>query len=268
MADPEVFFSKNIKLLREQKKMTQEAVSKALGMTRKKLFALESGQTKTPPAKDMINFSRFFHHSIDTLLTVDLTRLGRDQVLALQTDQSPYASGAHLRVLAISVNPDQSENIEYVPVKAKAGYAAAYSDPEFIAALPKCSFPNLPKGNTYRVFPTTGDSMLPIPPGSEVIAQYVTDWKSLKTNTPCVVILKGDQDFVFKLVTVQNDGHILLRSLNELFEPYTVEAEEVAEIWQYHKHQTNTLPDKPTDLQEIKGLLLQLAGQSTIFEKK
>jgi len=110
--------------------------------------------------------------------------------------------------------------------------------------------------------------MLPIPPGSEVIAQYVMDWKSIKPDTPCVVILKGDQDFVFKLVTVQNNGYILLRSLNELFQPYTVEAAKVAEIWQYYKHQTNTLPDKPTDLQEIKGLLLQLAGQSTIFEKK
>lgn len=262
MTVQKIFFGKNIKMLREQKKMTQEALASQLGMTRKKLFALESGQTKTPPATDMINIARFFEHSIDTLLTVDLTKLSPEEILDHQTDNTQF------RVLAISVNSDQSENIEYVPVKAKAGYAASYHDPEFIAALPKCTFPNLPKGHTYRVFPTTGDSMLPIPAGSEVIAQYVADWKTIKPETPCIVILKGDQDFVFKLVTLQKGGRILLRSLNEVFQPYTVQMDEVAEIWKYHKHQTDSLPDRPTDLQEIKGLLVQLLGQSAIFEKK
>lgn len=56
---------------------------------------------------------------------------------------------------------------------------------------------NLLWGGTYRMFPTTGDSMLPIPEGSDVVARYVQDWKTLKPDRHCIVILKGEQDFVF-----------------------------------------------------------------------
>ncbi len=261
MTDQNVFFSGNIKLLRERKKMTQEALANKLNITRKKLFALESGQTKTPQIADIINFSRYFKMSVDTLLAIDLAKLSQTKLQALEIGDDIYASGANLRVLAVSVDKSNTENIEYVPVKAKAGYATAYSDPEFIASLPKYSFPNLPKGNTYRVFPTIGDSMLPIPEGSEVIAQYITDWEMIKSGTPCIVILKGNQDFVFKLVTVQDDGTLLLKSLNDLFRPYTVEVNEVAEIWKYHKHQTDMLPGKQDEIQEIKGLLIQLMNE-------
>jgi transcriptional regulator with XRE-family HTH domain len=260
MAAQKVYFSSNIKFLRERKKLTQEALANELNMTRKKLFALESGQTKTPPVTDMINFSRFFNVSVDTLLTVDLPKLSGVQIQALDAGHEAYANGANLRVLAISVDQDNTENIEYVPVKAKAGYAAGYHDPEFIASLPKYSFPNLPKGNTYRVFPTSGESMLPIPDGSEVIAQYITDWEMIKPGTPSIVILKGNQDFVFKLVTWQANGSLLLESLNDLFRPYTVAVNEVAEIWKYHKHQTDKLPEKQTEIQEIKGLLMQIVN--------
>lgn len=260
MAKQSVFFPGNIRLLRERKKLTQEALAQELNITRKKLFALESGQTKTPPVTDMINFSRFFKINVDTLLTVDLSKLSTLKIQALETDDEAYSSGTNLRVLAISVDKNNTENIEYVPVKAKAGYAAAYSDPDFIASLPKYTFPNLPKGNTYRVFPTIGDSMLPIPDGSEIIAQYITDWKAIKPDTPCIIILKGNQNFVFKLVTMQGDGTLLLKSLNDLFRPYTVEVNEVAEIWKYYKHQTDMLPEKQTEVQEIKTLLMQLVN--------
>ncbi|MFI5136878.1 MAG: XRE family transcriptional regulator [Sphingobacteriales bacterium] len=260
MTDLGVFFSGNIRLLRERNKLTQEALANELNITRKKLFALESGQTKAPQVSDMINFSRYFKMSIDTLLTVDLTKLSAVKLQAMEINDEVYTNGTNLRVLAISVDKKNMENIEYVPVKVKAGYIAAYNDPEFIASLPKYSFPNLPKGATYRVFPTTGDSMLPIPDGSEVIAKYVTDWKSIKSGTPCIVILKGNQDFVFKLITIQDNGTILLKSLNDLFRPYTVDSNEVAEIWSYYKHQTHMLPEKPTEIQEIKGLLMQLMG--------
>ena len=108
------------------------------------------------------------------------------------------------------------------------------------------------------MFPTVGDSMLPIPENSEVIAQYVQDWKNLKADTACIVILKGEQDFVFKLVTVQENGAILLKSLNRNYEPYIVNSEDILEIWKYYKHQTSTLPQPETDLQELKTLILDL----------
>ena len=238
--------------------MSQEELSAVLDVSRNKLQALESGKTVNPSALDFIKFSDFFKVSIDTLLKVDLLKLGELKLKELLAGNDVYMTGSKIRVLAITVDKDNRENAEYVPVKAKAGYMAAYNDPEFIAGLPKFSLPDLPRSGTFRMFPTTGDSMLPIPEGSDVIAQYVEDWKSLKPGTACIVILKGQQDFVFKLVTVQADGNVLLVSLNRNYTPYTVKGEDILELWKYYKHQTGTLPGPETDLQELKTLILEL----------
>ena len=239
--------------------MSQEDLSAQLDLSRNKLQALESGKTINPSAADMIRFSEYFKVSVDSLLKVDISKLGEFKVKELLAGNDVYMTGSKIRVLAITVNKDNKENTEYVPIKAKAGYMAGYNDPEYIATLPKFSLPNLPKSGTFRMFPTTGDSMLPIPENSEVITQYVEDWKSIKPDTPCIVILKGQQDFVFKLVTIHQDGAVLLRSLNRNYEPYTRQSEDILEIWKYYKHQTGTLPEPETDLQELKTLILKMS---------
>eukprot|EP01035_Chromulina_nebulosa_P024020 gene24020-31197_t len=238
--------------------MSQEEISLELDLSRNKLQALESGKTVNPSAMDMIKFSEYFKVSVDSLLKVDLLKLGEMKLKELMTGNDVYMTGRGIRVLAITVDKNNKENTEYVPVKAKAGYRAGYNDPEYIATLPKFSLPNLPKTGTFRMFPTTGDSMLPIPEDSDVIAQYVQDWKSLKPDTPCIVILKGEQDFVFKLVTMQSNNEVLLKSLNRNYTPYTVNSEDILEIWKYYKHQTGTLPQPDTDLQELKTLILDI----------
>lgn len=258
MIPAKIFFHNNIRFLRERRKMSQEELSAELDLSRNKLQALESGKTINPSVVDFIKFSDFFRVSIDSLLKVDLPKLGELKLKELLAGNDVYMTGSKIRVLAITVDKNNRENTEYIPVKAKAGYMAGYNDPDYIASLPKFSLPNLPKSGTFRMFPTTGDSMLPIPEHSEVIAQYVEDWKSLKPETPCVVILKGQQDFVFKMVTVQTNGEVLLRSLNRSYAPYTVNAADILEVWKYYKHQTGTLPEPETDLQELKTLILEL----------
>jgi len=253
-----IFFHNNIRFLRERNKMSQEELSQQLDLLRNKLQALESGKTINPSAMDMIKFSEYFKVSVDSLLKIDLTKLGELKIKELLAGNDVYMTGSKIRVLAITVDKNNRENAEYVPVKAKAGYRSGYNDPEYIAGLPKFSLPNLPKSGTFRMFPTTGDSMLPIPENSEVIAQYVQDWKSIKPGTPCIIILKSTQDFVFKLVTVEATGEVLLKSLNRNYAPYTINSEDILEIWKYYKHQTGTLPPPETDLQELKTLILEL----------
>ncbi|WP_370583064.1 helix-turn-helix transcriptional regulator [Pedobacter sp. MC2016-24] len=111
------------------------------------------------------------------------------------------------------------------------------------------------------MFPTTGDSMLPIPEGSDILAKYVQDWTSIKAGTPCIVILNGTQDFVFKLVTVNSDNTLMLESLNKKYLPYSVPTNDILEIWAYHKYQSNKLPDSITELQEIKSMILDLSNK-------
>lgn len=255
MKPQKVFFGGNIKFLRERRKQSQEALAEQLSMTRSKLNALENGQTKAPQPKDYLKFSEYFRISVDSLLKVDLSRLSELKLRELEAGNDVYMTGTQIRVLAITVDKDNKENIEYVPVKAKAGYRSGYSDPEYLAGLPKYCLPNLPRGHTYRMFPITGDSMLPIPGGSDIVGQYVEDWKSLKPGTPCVLILKGDQDFVFKQVTVQADGSFWLRSFNSLYEPYVIQADEVLEIWKFYSYHSREMPSAESNLDQLLKLL-------------
>lgn len=246
-----IFFAGNIKFLRDRKKLSQETLAARLGLTRAKLAAIEAGNTKSPQPEDYLRFSEFFKISIDTLLKIDIQKLGELRIRELESGNDVYIRGGNLRVLAISVDRSNNENVEYVPVKAKAGYMAGYNDPEFIASLPKYSFPNLPPQGTFRIFPSTGDSMLPIPEGSDIIAQYVPDWTAIKAETPCVVILKGQQDFVFKMVTMNQDNTILLKSLNTEYKPYLVEASDVMEIWRFYAYTSREFPEAKSEMATV-----------------
>lgn len=253
-----IFFAGNIKFLRERKKMSQEALASTLGLTRAKIAAIEAGNTKSPQPEDYLNFSDFFKISIDTLLKIDLSKLGELKVRELETGNDVYIRGGNLRVLAISVDRSNNENVEYVPIKAKAGYMAGYNDPEFIAGLPKYSIPNLPAQGTFRIFPSIGDSMVPIPEGSDIIAQYVPDWTAIRSDTPCIVILKGHQDFVFKMITINNDGTILLKSLNPEYKPYLVESGDVMELWRFYAYTSREFPEARSEMETILAAIKNL----------
>ena len=261
MAKSTIFFAENLRFLRERRKMTQQELAAKLSATRSKINALESGQTKSPVMDDLLRVSELFGISLDSLVRVELSKLGELKLRELEAGNDVYIRGGNLRVLAISVDRNNNENVEYVPIKAKAGYRTGYNDPEFIAALPKYSLPNLPAGGTFRIFPTTGDSMEPIPEGSDVVAQFVADWASLKPDTPCIVILRESQDFVFKLVTLRQDGRILLKSLNPLFEPYTVPVEEVLEIWAFHAYTSREIPEQEGDMRQLMRMMGRMQAE-------
>lgn len=237
-----------------------------LDLSRNKLQALESGKTKNPSALDLIKFSEYFKVSMDSLFKIDLTKLSELKLKELEAGNDVYVTGSKIRVLAITVNNQNKENVEYVPVKAKAGYRSGYSDPEYLATLPKFSMPNLPIG-THRMFSITGDSMLPIPDGSDVIAAYVEDWKQIKPDTPCIVILKGDQDFVFKLVHIE-EGQLWLKSLNPIYEAYAVPVSEALEIWQFQSYQTREFPEPQSDLKALAKAVRDLQEDFKELKKK
>lgn len=262
MNNLKVFFPNNLRFLRERKKLSQESLANALEITRSKLNALESGQTKAPQPEDIINVSEYFKISIDTFFKVNLSKISELSLRELEAGNDIYMMGSKIRVLAITVDKSNKENVEYVPIKAKAGYRTGFSDPEFIATLPKFSMPNLPKGKTYRMFPTVGDSMLPIPEGGDVMGQFIQDWSHLKPQTLCIVVLKGEQDFVFKQVTLQKEG-LLLESLNSNYKSYHVPVSEVLELWQFYSYQAREIPELRTDLQEIKYMISLLQKQMT-----
>lgn len=269
MTSAKIFFGSNIRFLRERRKLTQEDFAEQLGFTRVKLAAIEAGRTENPAAMDLIKFSDFFGLSIDNLFRLDLRGVGELPLRELEAGNELYMKGTNLRVLAISTDKANKENVEYVPVKAKAGYRSGYANPEFIASLPKYSVPGLPQTGTFRMFPTTGDSMLPVPEGADVICRYVEDWTALKPGTLCIVILDGEQDFVFKKVTVLPEGNkMLLESLNRAYEPYQVDAGDVLEIWKFHSYFSKDVPERVSEVQHISQTMKEILSQLTKLQEK
>lgn len=263
-----IFFGSNVKFLRTRQKLTQEQLAQKLSMTRSKLNCIEIGQTKSPSIEDMLKFSARFKMSLDTLIKIDLSQLGELKLRELEAGNDIYIRGGNLRVLAITVDKENNENVEYVPVKAKAGYQAGYSDPEYIASLPKYSLPNLPKQGTFRIFPTEGNSMLPVPENSDVTGEYIEDWFSVKPKTPCIVIFKNNQDFVFKQVTFQKDKTFLLESMNSIYDPYTVEANDILEIWKFHSFTSKEIPEPVSDLSILLREIQSLKSDLKIVKKE
>jgi len=252
MTSQNFYWASNLKFLRNRKKISQEILSEKLDIARSKLAMMETGAVKNPPLEDLIKFSEYFKISIDTLLKVDLVKLGELKLRELEAGNDVYISGGRIRVLSISVDSRNKENIEFVPLKAKAGYLNGYNDPEYIAQLPKFSMPQLPSNKTFRIFPTEGDSMLPIPENCLVITEYVADWNGLK-DTPCIVIMRNEQSFLFKIVSsrIEANRTLLLHSLNPAYEDKEVFAGDVAEVWKYHSYITDVIPSSETMMQEL-----------------
>lgn len=261
------FWSSNLKFLRKRKKMSQMELAEKLDISRPKVNTHENGHVKNPPITDMVLFSDFFRMSIDTMVKVDLSKLSELKLRDLEAGNDVYLKGGSIRILATTVNGDNRENVELVPVKAKAGYLSGHSDPGFISQLPVFHLPQLDPNRKYRMFPTEGDSMLPVPEGAFVIAEFMQDWSGIKDKTPCIVVTK-EEGISFKLVSgrIRESRSLLLESLNSLYEPYEVDVMDVLEVWKFHSYFTENIPGPMSsmeqmgrDVREIKATLHTMA---------
>lgn len=228
-----IFFSSNLKFLRERQKISQQQLADILSIKRSKLAAYEIGQTKNPPLIDLIAISDHFNLPIDMMTKADISKLPELQLQEIEGNKNTY-NGRDMRVVVTTVNSENNENIEFVPIKAKAGYLDGFNNPVYISKLPVFNLPHLPKNKKYRMFPTEGDSMYPFPEKSLIVGEFIEDWYSIKPDTPCIIVTKTE-GIVFKQVTSQLEGKktFYLKSLNPLFKPYEVAVENVCEIWKY-----------------------------------
>jgi len=167
--------------------------------------------------------------------------------------------GKKLRVLATTINSDDTENIELVSEKASAGYTSGYSDPGFISVLPTFQLPFLKKDRKYRTFPIKGDSMPPVSEGSFVVGEYVENWKNLKSGFPYIVITLND-GIVFKIVhnRLEDLKGFQLCSTNPFYKPYEVHANEVVEIWKFVNYICHDMPTVPFEESELTKAILDL----------
>lgn len=132
----------------------------------------------------------------------------------------------------LTVDKDGKPNIDLINGKASAGYLGGYQDEEYVKELVSISLPFLTKDRTYRAFEIEGDSMLPVPPKSIIVGEYVEQLSTIK-NGECYIVVTRDAGITYKRIyTLLVDSHqLVLLSDNSFYEPYTVSFHEVVEVW-------------------------------------
>uniref|UniRef100_UPI003217EAC0 XRE family transcriptional regulator n=1 Tax=uncultured Draconibacterium sp. TaxID=1573823 RepID=UPI003217EAC0 len=245
------YFGSNIKLLRNRKNRTQNDIAAELEMKRTTVNALENAISQ-PTVSHLQVFSKYFGIAIDTLINIDMQKLSESQFTDLQNGFDVFIRGSNLRVIATTVDSGNNDNIEFVNEKAKAGYVNSFADPEYIGNLPVFQLPFLSKEKKYRAFSIKGDSMLPIPDGSIVIAEFVQDFYDIKTNEAYIIVTR-DEGIVFKVAenNIRKNKSLRLISLNTDFEPYDVPIMEIKEVWKFVCYLNTEIPEPESDLNKL-----------------
>jgi len=173
--------SNNLKYLRKKKGLTQQQFADSMEIKRSLVGAYEEDRAE-PKYELLKKFAAFYELSMDELVNEKIND---------QWKPKTRGDGSNIRVLSITVDQDEQQRIDFVPVKASAGYLNGYADPQFVGELPKFNLPFFNQG-TYRAFEIKGDSMLPLPTGTIVIGEYVENWNDVKAGETYVFISMND----------------------------------------------------------------------------
>ncbi len=231
---------KNIKYLRKKNGLTQDDLAERLNISRYKIGSYEEGRAL--PKLTLLQFlAGYFRLTLDDLVNKELwdsEETGKKN--------GPNYIQENLRILTTIVNSNNRERFAIIPQKASAGYTKGYSDPDFIEKLPifDLPLPEFSKDRTYRVFQISGDSMAPIPSGSYIICEYVTDVKDILFGESHILVTKND-GIVYKRIEKEagNDLKVVLKSDNPEYKSYAIGLSEIIEIWKAVGFISTQLPD-------------------------
>ena len=270
----------NLKFCRRELALTQAQMADKLGIKRSLVGAYEEGRAE-PRLATLVNMARLFGITLDQLVTTDFSKKKNTKVIGsvrppeaaasdeeTDTDPPTAPAGGKLRILALTVDKDQNENIELVPQKAAAGYLNGYADPEYLEVLPKFRLPMLTQTGSYRAFEIAGDSMLPIATGTVIVGRYVEEWTSIKDGTPCIVV-SNKEGIVFKRVfnKLRGSAMFVLHSDNPHYSPYDINVDDVLEIWEAKSYISSTFPIAELSLERVASLVLDLQQQVALLRK-
>jgi transcriptional regulator with XRE-family HTH domain len=241
------YLASNLRFLRKQKGITQNDLADQLDVQRSMISAYEDGRSE-PKLATLKKIGEILEVGLEELLEHDIELRGR-RVLQKQG----------IRVLTITADSSDRENITLVGQKASAGYLNGFADPEYMETLPQFRLPNLSRQGTYRAFELAVDSMLPLIPGTLVIGAYVEQLSHIKSGRTYVLVT-ATEGVVYKRVFnyLEENGKLFLVSDNDHYKPYEVKGEDVLEIWEAKAFISTDFPN-PGD--KKKNLTLDDLGE-------
>ena len=243
--------NQNLKYLRKLRGWTQEEFAQKLRIKRSLLGAYE--EERAEPRIDVLE------------VVCDIFKLTLDDILRkdLSDNKSNYIAKRRAMKLA-----GGRTDIPFVPVKAAAGYLAGYGDPEFIDELNTFTLPMLTGGN-YRAFEIIGDSMLPTPSGSVIVGEKVDNLDEVKNNTACIIVSRNE-GIVYKRVqkAARAKNKLTLVSDNPSFHPYSVNTDEIIEMWQAQVVIAKANTQQRWDMNQLSNIVSDLQEQVISLKKR
>jgi transcriptional regulator with XRE-family HTH domain len=219
-----LYISDNLKWLRSKRNLSQQAAADGMILPLDRYKKYEYGKN-TPPAETLVIISRYYHVSIDLLLTVDLRKISIDNLVRLEDNRI---------VLPIMVDSKGNNLIEIVPHKAQAGYLSGYADAEYIENLQQIALPFLGSGK-MRAFPINGDSMPPHTSQSFVVGKYVENLGEIKKHKTYILITSSE-GITYKRLGNKNEDSLTVVPDNLIYSPYEIKLSDIMEIWEYVCH--------------------------------
>jgi transcriptional regulator with XRE-family HTH domain len=246
------YAGKNFRHLRKLRGWTQEEFAAKLDIKRSLVGAYEEERAE-PKLEAMERICKIFKITLDDLILKDLS--------------APKVSSYLEQRRNLKMASESTGIIQFVPMKAAAGYLSGYADPDFLDELNTFTLPMLSPGN-YRAFEIIGDSMMPTPSGSVIVGEKVDDIEDIKATNTYVVLSKND-GIVYKRVVknTKPKNRITLVSDNPTYEPYQVNSDDVLEMWKavYILQKAGSI--QRWDVNQLAGMVTNLQQQVSSLQK-
>jgi transcriptional regulator with XRE-family HTH domain len=247
----QTFAGKNLKYLRKLRGLTQEEFAAKLQIKRSLLGAYE--EERAEPRIDVLELvSDTFKVTLDDLLRKDLS----------EVKGSYLVKRRQLKMMS------ENNTIQFVPVKAAAGYLAGYADHEFIDELNTFTLPMLGAGQ-YRAFEIIGDSMMPTPSGSVIVGEKVESVEDVR-NSQAYIVVSRNEGIVYKRIVKNNKAKnkLTMVSDNPSFQPYQINTEDVIELWQAQMVLSRVTAQPAWDMSQLTSLVNNLQEQVSVLKKR
>lgn len=251
-------------LIENQCNGNQKKFSEKINFAPQVIYNIVSGR-KSKPSFDVLNsiLLSFVDLNSEWLLTGKGEMLKTEKkavektkkfIPAVEIIAPERIEGRDLMPKVVVVDDADNERIPLVPVKAQAGYLAAYDDPVYIQTLPTYSLPTLIDG-TFRMFQVAGHSMYPtLQNNSYVVGEFVDNWEHITDNRIYVVVTNEGVIVKRVLNKVRKYGSLYCKSDNREYPNISVNIREVKEIWECKMHLSFEFLDPISNYEKIANL--------------
>lgn len=203
-------------------------------------FASFMGE-KPSTTSGWVSGKRGIGKSVIDKITDKLPQINPTWLLTGEGDMEVGKSPSSIQSNAHAVEDLNYMNVPVVHIKARCGYMAGYADEGYIDSLPTMPvIVDKTYHGRYMIFEAEGDSMddgtrNSICDGDKLLCREVRRdlWlPKLHINDWYFVIVHRTEGIAIKQITAQDEnGNITCHSLNDMFNDYSINLDDVAEIY-------------------------------------